>query len=129
LGKPKLKGKEQFMQEQTQKLSIREKIGYGLGDASANLIFQVMIILQINFYTDSFGITATAAGTLLFVARFWDAIFDPIMGLIADRTNTRWGKFRPWILWTAVPFGAVAFLCFYTPNFSAGGKLLYAYIT
>jgi glycoside/pentoside/hexuronide:cation symporter, GPH family len=116
------------MQSETQKLTVREKIGYGLGDASANLIFQVMIILQMNFYTDSFGITATAAGTLLFVARFWDAIFDPIMGLIADRTNSRWGKFRPWILWTAIPFGIMAFLCFYTPNFSTGGKLLYAYI-
>jgi GPH family glycoside/pentoside/hexuronide:cation symporter len=117
------------MQDQTQKLSIREKVGYGLGDGAANLIFQVMMILQMIFYTDSFGITATAAGTLLLVARVWDGIFDPMMGLIADRTNTRWGKFRPWILWTAIPFGAMAFMCFFTPNLSAGGKLLYAYIT
>ena len=111
------------------KLSVVEKVGYGLGDASANLIFQVMMILQTMFYTDTFGISAAAAGTLLFVARFWDAIFDPIMGLVADRTNTRWGKFRPWIIWTAVPFGIVAFMCFFTPNFSPGGKLLYAYAT
>jgi glycoside/pentoside/hexuronide:cation symporter, GPH family len=117
------------MQTESQKLSIVEKIGYGLGDASANLIFQVMMILQMIFYTDTFGISAAAAGTLLFVARFWDAIFDPIMGLIADRTNTRWGKFRPWIIWTAVPFGIMAFMCFFTPNLSAGGKLLYAYVT
>lgn len=117
------------MQDQTQKLSVGEKIGYGLGDASANLIFQVMIILQLSFYTDTFGIAPAAAGTLLFVARFWDAIFDFMMGLIADRTKSRWGKFRPWILFTAVPFGVMAFLCFYTPNLSTGGKLLYAYAT
>lgn len=117
------------MAEQTQKLSVGEKIGYGLGDASANLIFQVMMILQMNFYTDSFGITAGAAGTLLFVARIWDAFFDPMMGLIADRTNSRWGKFRPWILFTAIPFGILAFLCFYTPNLTGNSKLLYAYLT
>jgi Na+/melibiose symporter-like transporter len=117
------------MENEPQKLSKREKVGYGLGDAAANLIFQVMVILQMNFYTDSFGITAAAAGTLLLVARFWDAIFDPMMGVIADRTNSRWGKFRPWILFTAVPFGILAFLCFFTPNFSASGKLLYAYVT
>jgi Na+/melibiose symporter-like transporter len=117
------------MQDQTQKLTVREKIGYGLGDSAANLIFQVMMVLQMSFYTDTFGIAPAAAGTLLLVARVWDGIFDPMMGVIADRTNSRWGKFRPWILWTAIPFGAMAFLCFYTPNFSAGGKLLYAYIT
>ncbi|MGA2916677.1 MAG: MFS transporter [Sedimentisphaerales bacterium] len=114
---------------ESQKLSVVEKVGYGLGDASANLIFQVMMILQMIFYTDAFGITPLAAGILLGVARIWDGIFDPVMGLIADRTNTRWGKFRPWILWTAIPFGVMAFLCFYTPKFSNVGKLLYAYIT
>jgi Na+/melibiose symporter-like transporter len=117
------------MAEQVQKLSVGEKIGYGLGDASANLIFQVMMILQTMFYTDAFGLTPFATGLLLGVARIWDGIFDPMMGLIADRTNTKWGKFRPWILWTAVPFGVMAFLCFYTPSFSMGGKLAYAYIT
>jgi Na+/melibiose symporter-like transporter len=117
------------MQDQTQKLSVGEKIGYGMGDGAANLIFQVMMILQMNFYTDSFGITAKAAGWLLLVARVWDGIFDPVMGLIADRTNTKYGKFRPWILWTAVPFGILAFLCFYTPELTGNGKLLYAYVT
>jgi len=117
------------VQTTVEKLSIKEKVGYALGDTAANFVFQTMIILQLAFYTDTFGITAAAAGTLLLVARFWDAIFDPIMGIIADKTNTKWGKFRPWILWTAVPFGIMAFLSFLTPDFSANGKLIYAYVT
>ncbi len=112
-----------------EKLSVKEKIGYGLGDAAANFVFQTMVVFQLSFYTDTFGITAAAAGTLLLVARFFDAIFDPIMGIVADRTNTRWGKFRPWVLWTAVPFGVMGFVAFLTPDFSPGGKLAYAYVT
>ena len=95
------------------KLSVREKIGYGFGDGAANFVFQTMLIFQLPFYTNVFGITAAAAGTLLLVGRFWDAIFDPFMGTMADRTNTRWGKFRPWVLWSAVPF-AVAYLSWYS---------------
>ena len=117
------------MQIITEKLSIREKVGYALGDTAANFIFQTMIMFQLVFYTDTFGITAIAAGTLLVVVRFWDAIFDPIMGVVADRTNTKWGKFRPWIMWTAVPFGMMGFLTFLTPDLSSSGKLIYAYIT
>jgi glycoside/pentoside/hexuronide:cation symporter, GPH family len=113
----------------TEKLSVKEKVGYALGDTAANFIFQTMVMFQLVFYTDTFGISAIAAGTLLVVVRFWDAIFDPIMGIVADRTKTRWGKFRPWILWTAVPFGIMGFLAFVTPDFSAGGKLIYAYVT
>ena len=113
----------------TQKLSFREKAGYGFGDAAANFVFQTMLIFQLGFYTDVFGITAAAAGTLLLVGRFWDAVFDPFMGVIADRTNTRWGKFRPWVLWSAVPFAIMFVLAFTTPDFSASGKLVYAYIT
>ena len=112
-----------------QRLSVVEKVGYGLGDTAANFIFQTMVMFQLAFYTDTFGITAAAAGTLLVVVRFWDAIFDPLMGVVADRTNTRWGKFRPWVLWTAVPFGIMGFLTFMTPELSAGGKLVYAYVT
>ena len=112
-----------------EKLSIKEKVGYALGDTAANFIFQTMVMFQLAFYTDTFGITAAAAGTLLVVVRVWDAIFDPIMGVVADRTKTRWGKFRPWILWTAVPFGIMGFLAFVTPDFSSGGKLVYAYCT
>jgi GPH family glycoside/pentoside/hexuronide:cation symporter len=112
-----------------QRLSVVEKVGYGLGDTAANFIFQTMVMFQLAFYTDTFGITAAAAGTLLVVVRFWDAIFDPIMGVVADRTNTRWGKFRPWVLWTAVPFGVMGFLAFMTPDLSPSGKLVYAYVT
>ena len=112
-----------------QKLAVREKVGYALGDTAANFIFQTMVMFQLAFYTDTFGITAAAAGTLLVVVRFWDAIFDPIMGVVADHTNTRWGKFRPWVLWTAVPFGIMGFLAFVTPNFAPGGRLVYAYVT
>jgi len=88
-----------------------------------------MLVFQLAFYTDTFGITAAAAGTLFLVVRVWDAIFDPFMGVVADRTNTKWGKFRPWILWTAVPFGIMGFLTFTTPPFDAQGKLIYAYVT
>jgi len=111
------------------KISVTEKIGYSLGDAAANFIFQTMLVFQLAFYTDTFGITAAAAGTLFLVVRVWDAIFDPFMGVVADRTNTKWGKFRPWILWTAVPFGITGFLTFTTPPFDAQGKLIYAYVT
>ena len=86
------------MQTTSEKLSIKEKIGYALGDTAANFIFQTMVMFQLAFYSDTFGITAAAAGTLLVVVRVWDAIFDPIMGIAADRMKTKWGKFRPWIL-------------------------------
>ena len=113
----------------SEKLSVIEKVGYGLGDTAANFIFQTMVMFQLAFYTDTFGITAAAAGTLLVVVRVFDAAFDPVMGVIADRTNTRWGKFRPWVLWTAVPFGIMGFLTFVTPDLSPTGKLAYAYVT
>ena len=116
------------MAARTEKLPVVEKVGYALGDTAANFIFQTMVLFQLVFYTDTFGIAAAAAGTLLLVARVWDAFFDPIMGVIADRTNTRWGKFRPWVLWTAPFFGLMGFLTFLTPDFSPGGKLVYAYV-
>ncbi len=111
------------------KLSVREKIGYGFGDGAANFVFQTMLIFQLPFYTDVFGITAVAAGILLLVGRFWDAMFDPFMGVIADRTDTRWGKFRPWVLWSAVPFAVIFVLAFTTPHLGGTGKIIYAYIT
>jgi len=117
------------MTAHTERLSIREKIGYGLGDTAANFIFQTMIVFQLSFYTDTFGIAASAAGTLFIVVRAWDAVFDPLMGAIADRTHTRWGKFRPWILWSAIPFGLMGVLTFLTPDFGPSGKLAYAYAT
>lgn len=117
------------MSNQTAALPIREKVGYGLGDTAANFIFQTIIVFQLAFYTDTFGITAVAAGTMFLIVRLADAVTDPLMGIIADRTSTRWGKFRPWILWTAVPFGIVGVLAFTTPDLGPTGKLVWAYVT
>jgi glycoside/pentoside/hexuronide:cation symporter, GPH family len=121
--------KESTVDQGNVKLSVREKVGYGFGDAAANFVFQTMLVFQLGFYTDVFGISAAAAGTLLLVGRFWDAIFDPFMGVVADRTNTKWGKFRPWVLWSAIPFAVVFVLAFTTPDFDVTGKLIYAYVT
>jgi len=106
-----------------------EKLGYGFGDVASCLFWQTFATYLANFYTDIYGITAAAAGTMFIVTRTWDLLFDPIMGVIADRTTTRWGKFRPYLLWIPVPLGLVAVLTFTTPDFSAGGKLVYAYVT
>jgi Na+/melibiose symporter-like transporter len=111
------------------KLSFFEKAGYSLGDGAANFVFMTMILFQLNFYTDTLGITAAAAGTLLLVGRLWDAFFDPMMGVLADRTNTRWGKFRPWVLWTAVPWGIAMVLAYSAPDLSSAGKIIYACLT
>jgi GPH family glycoside/pentoside/hexuronide:cation symporter len=117
------------MQLSIEKLPVKEKVGYSLGDGAANFIFQTMMLLQLSFYTDTFGLTAGAAATLFLIARLWGAVCDPVFGALADRTNTRWGKFRPWILWTAVPFGVLGYLAFRTPDLGSTGKLIYAYIT
>jgi len=117
------------MIEKSQKVSLREKIGYSLGDGSANLVFQMMMMFQLMFYTDVFGIKATAAGMILLVARVADAFVDPLVGILSDRTNTRWGKYRPWILWTAIPFSVFFILAFLTPDLSERGKILYAGVT
>src|SRR5690606_28465009 len=86
------------------KLSFREKAGYSLGDAGANFVFQMMIVFQTAFYTDVMGISAAVVGTMLLLVRFSDAVTDPVMGAIADRTHHAWGRFRPWLLWSAIPF-------------------------
>jgi GPH family glycoside/pentoside/hexuronide:cation symporter len=118
------------MPASTDKLSFAEKAGYSAGDAAANFVFMTMILFQANFYTDVFGISATAAGAILLAARLWDAFFDPIMGLLADRTHTRWGRFRPWVLWTALPWAVVMVLAYTTPKgWSAGAMIAYAAIT
>jgi glycoside/pentoside/hexuronide:cation symporter, GPH family len=113
----------------TEKLSISEKVGYSLGDMAANFIFQFMIALQLDFYTHTFGLTPAQTGTLFGVVGLAVACLNPVMGVIADRTTSRWGKFRPWLLWTAVPFGIIGVLTFTTPNLSPGGKLIYAWVT
>ena len=112
-----------------QKLSIKEKIGYSVGDTASNLFFQTFIYYMLFFYTDVFGITAKAAGTMFLVTKIWDAVNDPMMGMIADRTKTRWGKFRPYLIWGAIPFGVLGVLTFTTPELNSTGKLIYAYIT
>ena len=117
------------MQEVTNKLSLKEKIGYSLGDTASNLFFQTFILFLLYFYTDVFGIPAAAAGTMFLVTRIWDAVNDPIMGMIADRTKSRWGKFRPYLLFLALPFAVVGILTFTTPGFDSTGKLIYAYVT
>jgi len=117
------------MQPELHRLSVREKIGYSLGDAAANFVFQTMILFQLNFYTDTLGITAAVAGSLLLVGRLWDAFFDPMMGVLADRTNTRWGKFRPWVLWTSIPWGVIMVLAYTTPDFGTTAKIVYACVT
>src|ERR1035438_305829 len=113
----------------TQKLSFGEKFGYSLGDLAANFVFQAMIALQFDFYTHTFGLTAAQASVLFLVVGLGAACLNPAMGVIADRTNTKWGKFRPWLLWTALPFGVIGVLTFTTPNISTGAKIVYAWTT
>jgi GPH family glycoside/pentoside/hexuronide:cation symporter len=113
-----------------QKLSFLEKSGYSAGDAAANFVFMTMVLFQTNFYTDIFGLSAAAAAAILLWPRLWDAVADPIVGILADRTETRWGKFRPWILFTAVPWFIVMILAYTTPHgWSMAAMITYAVIT
>jgi GPH family glycoside/pentoside/hexuronide:cation symporter len=111
------------------KLCLREKIGYGFGDAASSMFWKLFSMYLMFFYTDIFGLTAAAVGTMFLVTRIWDAAFDPFVGVLGDRTETRWGKFRPYLLWMAIPFAIIGVLTFTTPSFSVGGKLIYAYVT
>jgi glycoside/pentoside/hexuronide:cation symporter, GPH family len=111
------------------KLRVIEKVGYGLGDTASNLYWKFFEFFLMYFYTDVFGISARAAGTMLLVTKIWDAINDPVFGYMADRTRTAWGRFRPYLVWMSVPFAVTGILTFYTPNFSEPGKLIYAYVT
>lgn len=117
------------MSLQTQKLSFKEKISYGFGDLASVLYWQTFMLYFTFFYTDVFMIPAAAAATMFLVSRIWDGVNDPLMGMIADRTKTRWGKFRPYLLWLCVPFAVVGVLTFTVPNFGATGKLYWAYGT
>ena len=118
------------MSQLSQKISVLEKIGYSLGDLAANLVFQTLITYLAYFYTDIYGLKNTDASIIMLsvglIAAF---IFNPIIGLLADRTRSKWGKFRPWILFTAIPLGVIALLAFSTPHFSYKGKLIYAAVT
>lgn len=118
------------MKSIAEKLSITEKIGYSLGDLAANLVFQTLMTYLAYFYTDIYGLQADDATAIMFVVGTIAAFgFNPIVGAIADRTKSKWGKFRPWILWTAVPLGVISVLAFTTPDFSYKGKVVYAVVT
>ncbi len=111
------------------RLSVKEKISYGFGDFASSMFWKLFSMFLLFFYTDVFGISAAAVGTMFLVTRVWDALNDPMMGIISDRTKTRWGKFRPFLLFGAVPFGIIGVLTFTTPDLTSDGKLIYAYIT
>ena len=100
----------------SQKISLGEKFGYSLGDVAANLVFQMMMIFQLKFYTDVFGLDGAVAGSILMIGSLSAIIVDPTVGILTDRTKTRWGKFRPWVLWTAIPFCVFYVLAFYNPG-------------
>jgi GPH family glycoside/pentoside/hexuronide:cation symporter len=112
-----------------EKLALKEKVGYALGDGAANIAWRGVATFLFIFYTDVFGISPVTVGVLMLIARFSDGIIDVIMGVICDRTNSKYGKFRPWILWTAVPLGITLSLLFTTPNLGPTGKIIYAYAT
>lgn len=112
-----------------EKLSLREKIGYALGDGAANIAWRGVATFLFIFYTDVFGLNPVTVGLLLFVARLSDGFSDVAMGILGDRTNSKYGKFRPWILWTAIPLGVILSLLFTTPDLSSTGKIVYAYVT
>lgn len=110
-------------------LKTTEYIGYALGDTASNLFFQTFAIFLTYFYTDVWGLAPAAIATMFLVIRLLDAAVDPLIGLLADRTQTRWGKFRPYLLWFAIPYGLGGYLLFASPDLSASGKLVYAYLT
>jgi GPH family glycoside/pentoside/hexuronide:cation symporter len=111
------------------KISLREKIGYGLGDAASSMFWKIFSMYLLFFYTDVFGLAPAVVGTMFLITRIWDSCFDPIVGIMADRTKSKWGKFRPYLLWVAVPFALIGVLTFYTPDFDEKGKIIYAYLT
>lgn len=118
-----------MMTNENQKLSFKEKVSYGFGDLASVLYWQTFMLYFTYFYTDVFLIPASAAATMFLVSRIWDGVNDPLMGVIADRTKTRWGHFRPYLLWLCVPFAVVGVLTFTVPDFGMTGKMIWAYAT
>jgi GPH family glycoside/pentoside/hexuronide:cation symporter len=108
---------------------LKEKIGYAVGDTASCLYWQTFSMFLMIFYTDTFGISPAVVGTMFLISRFWDAAIDPVMGIIADRTETKYGKFRPWILRGIIPFTVAGIVLFITPDISETGKIIYAYVT
>jgi GPH family glycoside/pentoside/hexuronide:cation symporter len=110
-------------------ITFKDKIGYGFGDMASSMFWKIFGMYLLFFYTKVFGISPAAAGTMFLLTRIWDAANDPLMGIIADRTRSRWGKYRPYLLWFAVPFAVVGVVTFYTPDLGENGRLAYAYLT
>lgn len=110
-------------QIESQRVSLGEKIGYSLGDAGANLVFQMMVMFQLKFYTDVFGLDGAVAGSIMMIGSLTAIVVDPAVGILADRTHTRWGKFRPWLLWTAIPFCIFYILAFYNPGIESKAQV------
>lgn len=110
------------------RISIKEKIGYGFGDFASSMFWKLFSVYLLYYYTDVFGIAAAAVGTMFLITRIWDTALDPIIGIVSDKTETRWGKFRPYLLWMCIPFAIAGVLTFSAPEFSASGKLVYAYV-
>lgn len=110
-------------------LSLLEKIGYGAGDTASNIFFQTVNIFLFYFYTDVWGVSPGVVGTIYLVTRLWDAVNDPLMGMVADRTRTRFGSYRPWLLWMAVPFGVIGFATFASPDLAGNAKIIYVVVT
>ena len=110
-------------------LTFKEKLGYGLGDTASHFVWDMVGFWLLFFYTDVYKIPAAVAGTIMLIARFWDMGIDPVIGIISDRTRTRWGKFRPYILFGALPYAILAVLTFTTPDFGVTGKIIYACAT
>ena len=113
----------------SEKITLKEKIGYGFGDAASSMFWKIFGMYSLFFYTDVLGITAAAAGTMFLVARLWDSFFDVFVGIISDRTKSRYGKYRPYLLWFAIPFAVMGAITFFAPDFGQTGKLIYAYVT
>lgn len=110
-------------------VTIKEKIAYGLGDTASNIVFQTVMMFLLIFYTDVVGLSPAIVGTMFLVVRVFDAVTDPIMGAVTDRTQSRWGQFRPYLLWLAIPFGLISVMAFTTPDFSETNKIIYAFVT
>lgn len=111
------------------KISLKEKLSYGFGDAASSMFWKLFGSYLMIFYTDVFGLAPAAVGTMFLITRVWDSFFDPIVGVVADRTNTKWGKFRSYLLFCAIPFGVIGVFTFYTPSLSSTWMLVYAYVT
>ncbi len=109
--------------------ALSEKIGYGLGDMSSSMFWKIFSYYLPFFYSNVFGLSLEHAALLLLITKLWDAVSDPMMGIIADRTRSRWGRYRPYLLWIAIPFAVVGVLTFTTPDWGEGAKLVWAYVT